>query len=79
MDETTQELLIFLGFIAVFVVPWVFARRCPQCKRYNAFRKTGEQRTEKVFETIHQYDEWLCERCGHREWKKLESKYFSGR
>ena len=39
--------------------------RCPECKQYPALVKSGKERTEDGLIT----EEWLCDQCGHREWR----------
>jgi uncharacterized protein with PIN domain len=44
--------------------------RCPQCKQYPAYRKSGKAREEGRKEDGPKTEEWFCDQCGHREWRK---------
>ena len=67
--------LFVKGFVVLWTVLalWAFiglGPRCPQCKRFNAMRKTGAKRREGGFLFGTRYEEWLCRYCDHRVWKK---------
>lgn len=66
--------VIVIIFIAVAVISWVFRGRCPKCKRFFAFSKTGEKRGDRGFFSGNTWQEWLCCYCAHREWRKVERR-----
>ncbi len=73
---------IFVGFVVIIIIigvlGFIFGNRCPECKRYRALRRTGAKRREGGFFLGTRYEEWLCEHCGHREWKKVKHSHGGG-
>ena len=76
-----DPVLVGFGFagivILVYILALVFGRRCPQCERLNALRKTGAKRREGSFLFGERYEEWLCQYCDHRVWKEIPTPHIA--
>jgi hypothetical protein len=58
----------------IFVLGFVFQRRCTRCGRFWVFRASGFSDEGGRYSR----DEWECDSCGHREWKRRSSGGGSG-
>ena len=64
--EPGRETLIMLLSGGSLLVSTVYNRRCKKCRQHWVFRRNGF--TETADDSAR--EEWECENCGHREWKK---------
>ena len=60
---------IVIGLMVVFIgIGLIFRGKCPKCRRYRTFRKTGATRRDRglIFGTI--CYEHRCTQCGFTDW-----------
>ena len=63
------------------LLSWLVERRRPHCKKYPALRKSGKEQEEERNEggpfgiTTITTEEWLCDQCGHQEWREQPIEY----
>ena len=65
-DDAPEAIIMVLGVGIALLVSTVQKRRCKQCRQFWVFRPNGF--TDDVVARAR--EEWECEACGYREWKK---------
>lgn len=71
------ELWLVLALMAVFIaIGLAFRGKCPKCKRFRTFKKTGVKRKEGSLISRKIFDEYRCKQCGHTE--SIERSSFEG-
>jgi hypothetical protein len=74
-NERSLELLLsYFGLAMAILVPIgvlaaVAFGTCPRCSKVFSMRRTGQKRKPPGRFTRTE-EEWVCKRCGYREWRK---------
>ena len=66
MEPGLETLIMLIGGGVSLLVSTAYKRRCKNCHQHWVFRPNGF--TETAQDDAR--EEWECENCGHREWKK---------
>ena len=67
--STNESFLLVIGVMAFFIIViLIFKGKCPSCRRYRSFKKTGEKRRDGslIFGTT--YYEYRCTQCAFTSW-----------
>ena len=61
--------ILMLSLIILMSVIDIFYRRCPKCKVFRVFERSGA--SIRVADNPNKYNQlWKCRRCQHSEWRE---------
>ena len=68
VSESTEPWIV-IGLIVIFIViGLMFRGKCPKCRRFRVFKKTGATRKDGGYVFGTTYYEHRCTQCGFTDW-----------